>query len=405
MLRKKLILTSLIFLFSSVLFAAPADIQQLKKQVNVLCSKPFAGRLTGSPGDKLATQYVADQFHSLGLQSAGDDGSFFQDFYFTDAKKIKRQQSRNVLARLTIANQASKVIVIGAHVDHLGYGKSHQMYPGADDNASGVASMLLIAKTLTAMKANNQLHGNKNIIFAAWSGEEVGILGSTYFVNKVTPSNIVAMINLDMVGHLREKLIIQGTGSSADWPALLDQVNAQHHAISLIKQPDPYLPTDSTAFYLQGVPALNFFTGSHDNYHDPRDKPDTLNYAGIEQISAFVTHLVLALEEQSSVIHYQAIEKNVKQYTRKIYLGTVPDYSGATATGVKLAGVIKNSPAELAGMRRGDIVIEVAGEKINDIYDYTNALNRLSAGKRVQITVRRGYDRIFVIAVAKIYGS
>jgi hypothetical protein len=337
----------------------------------------------------------------------------------TDIEK-NRQHGRNVLAKLRMSPNAAPLIVVGAHVDHLGRGKlsgsrardneTGMIHPGADDNASGVASILEIAARFSALKANGTLRGNKDILFAAWSGEEFGILGSSHFVNNLMKSApnkslrpaIDAAINLDMVGHLREHLVLQGTGSSADWPTLMKQIK-ENHPISLVTQSDPYLPTDSTSFYLHGVPTLNLFTGAHDNYHTPRDKAETLNYAGIKDISEYLVDLILALEDQPQLMNYREVPKarNHTEREFKIYLGTIPDYASSDVSGVKLSGVAKNSPAEQAGLKHDDVIIELAGKNIHDIYDYTFALNLLHVGKPVTLIVLRGQEKVALTVVAR----
>lgn len=338
----------------------------------------------------------------------------------TDIEK-KRQQGRNVLARLKISpSRTSPVLVIGAHVDHLGHGElsgsrrlsdeKGMIHAGADDNASGVASVLEVAARLSYLKAHGQLSGNKDILFAAWSGEEFGILGSSHFVSnamKHTQTDtlrpaIEAVINLDMIGHLREKLVLQGVGSSSAWPRIIKQ-SKNTQLLPTILQDDPYLPTDSTAFYLHGVPGLNFFTGAHDDYHTPRDKPETLNYRGIKRISEFLINLILVLEKTPLMMNYQKVQKptNDSEQIRKIYLGTIPDYTSSDQTGVKLSGVAKNSPADLAGLRQNDVIIELAGKTIHDIYDYTFILNALQVGKPARLVVLRRQQKLVLSIVAQ----
>jgi hypothetical protein len=333
------------------------------------------------------------------------------------AKKI--QHGRNVLAKLRTLGSAG-MIIVGAHADHLGRGELSgsrargreigMIHPGADDNASGIASLLEVAAALSDLKARSRLPGNKDILLAAWSGEEFGILGSSHFVKKFinTATNhslrpaIDAAINLDMVGHLQKNLILQGTGSSTDWVKLIDGIKP-YQTISFITQTDPYLPTDSTAFYLQGVPIINFFTNAHDEYHSPRDKPDTLNYSGIQTISAVLMNLILALEKKPDLLNYQSIQQssNYPKHEMKIYLGTIPDYASADGVGVKLSGVSKNSPAESAGIKSEDVVIELAGKNIHDIYDYTYVLNAMRVGKPVKMVVMRGQTKIALKIIAR----
>jgi hypothetical protein len=335
----------------------------------------------------------------------------------TNIAKITRH-GRNVIAKLTVGTNPNEMLLIGAHVDHLGHGElsgsranDHEkgkIHPGADDNASGVASIMEVAAKLRDLKAQGKLSGNHDILLAAWSGEEFGILGSSHFVNDFKQTRaalrpgIAAAINLDMVGHLGDKLVLQGCGSSADWPGLLNRLN-QSHSFSLLLQNDPYLPTDSTAFYLQGVPTLNFFTGATNAYHSPNDIAATLNYQGIKQIDDLLVALILELEAKSDMISFQSVPKpgHRSQHSLQIYLGTIPDYTSGVTMGVKLAGVAQNSPAQRAGLQHNDVIIELAGNRIHDIYDYTYALNALHPGVPAKMKVKRGDANIDLMVVAR----
>ena len=321
----------------------------------------------------------------------------------------KHRYARNVVARLKVGVSLSSV-VIGAHLDHLGRGElsgsrsreneQNLIHYGADDNASGVASVLEVAAQLAYLKAQKKLDGNKDIIFSLWSGEELGLLGSAHFVKKYMESAHTAIdtyVNLDMIGRLRKNLILQGIGSSPNWSTLILQANKQKK-LSFIFQNDPYLPTDATSFYLHGVPTINIFTGSHDEYHTPRDKPDILNYEGIKDISQFLVDVILKLENKKNRMAYQKVKNTDIQTGRgfRIYLGTIPDYASADLVGVKLSGVSKYSPAEKAGLRQGDVIVELAGKKIRDIYDYTYAMNALHAGKPVALIVQRDQQKVIL---------
>ncbi len=331
-----------------------------------------------------------------------------------------RRMGRNVLARLKLSMETSSTLLIGAHVDHLGHGElgasresdsaQKRIHYGADDNASGVATVLQSAVCLSQLKSEGQLKGNKDILFAIWSGEELGFIGSSYFVkNLMQQSSNQAMrptieldINLDMVGRLREKLLLQGVASSSRWPKLIEQVN-RAYPMSLGLQDDPYLPTDSTPFYMQGVPILNFFTGAHDEYHTSRDKPETLNYVGMARILSFLVEMIKTLELESGFIDYQHVPKTGDKPSRglRVYLGTIPDYTSMDIQGVKVSGVAKNSPAERAGIRAGDVIFELAGQKIHDIYEYTFTLNTLQVGEPVTLMVRRNNVETQLVVVAQ----
>ncbi len=376
------------------------DENKLRNHVNFLASDALEGRLTGTRGEQLATQYVANIFKQLGLKPAGDNGTYFQSFIFSGSTR----HGRNVLARLDPDVPSTGMIILSAHIDHLGLGdKSNSLgsigriYAGADDNASGVAAMLEVARAFSTLKSQGKFAGNKSILFAAWSGEEFGILGSTHFVRSYSGEKklpIRVVINLDMVGHLREKLVIQGTGSSADWPLFL--ANVAHGSLQIIASKDAYLPTDSTAFYLQHIPVLNFFTGAHANYHTPEDRPETLNYHGIAVIADYLFTFMQELQQRIAPIAWQKIPRE-KQYIRqhlRIYLGTIPDYSYVNKEGVRLSGVVNDSPAELAHLQRDDIVVELAGKPTPDIYTYTAALNSLTPNKHVPLTIMRNHKKL-----------
>lgn len=193
-----------------------------------------------------------------------------------------------------------------------------------------------------------------------------------------------------MIGHLEKSLIIQSIGSSKNWTEHLVETNKKHH-LTLLLQNDPYLPTDSTSFYLAGIPTLNFFTGAKPQYHTTQDKAATLNYAGINSISRFIVDLVLILEQKSSVLSYNKI--NNEHYKNNqhlnVYLGTIPDYSHNGRQGVRILGVKADSPAQKAGIKAHDIIIELNHCEIHDIYDYTFALNKLPIGKPASILILR----------------
>lgn len=401
---------SLSLLLLSERAVADAVINQLHAHVNYLSSNALAGRLTGSHGEKLATQYVANEFQKSGLTPAGDHGTYFEDFIFRVNKKIRH--GRNVLAMLPGTAQNSAWIIIGAHIDHLGHGElggsraraneAGKIHPGADDNASGVATMLEAAAELRRLQQQHQLPTDKTILFAAWSGEEIGILGSTYFAKKMLQHvhhslHVDAVINLDMVGHLKKNLVLQGVGSSRDWRTVISQSNV-HPPFHITLQNDPYLPTDATSFYLRHVPTLNFFTGAGDEYHTPRDTAATLNYTGMKNITAFLVALIATLDKSPHNLHFQAVNSAHAMTQRgfKVYLGTIPDYTSQDGQGVKLSGVAKNSPADRAGLQQNDVIKQLAHKKVHDIYDYTFALNALQANKVARLRVQRGQKNIWL---------
>ena len=302
----------------------------------------------------------------------------------------------------------TEYIVVGAHYDHIGYGEigslarkgeEGQIHNGADDNASGTAVVLELATTLSEASKAHPEKFNRGIIFALWSGEELGLIGSTHFVNHpiVSLEKVVAYINFDMVGRLREnKLILQGVGSSSVWTKLIEKRNVPI-GFNLTLQTDPYLPTDVTAFYPKEVPVLSFFTGGHEDYNRPTDDPEKLNYTGIERISRLAHGIVLDVIGSAERPEYVKVERSQSEGgsrdTLRAYLGTIPDYT-TEGTGVKLSGVRADGPADKAGLKGGDVIVEFGGQEIANIYDYTYALDAVKIGEPVEVVLLRDGKRV-----------
>jgi len=336
----------------------------------------------------------------------------------TTVEHIKKTD-RNVIGVLAPnAARASPLpnaeyVLVGAHYDHLGFGEAGAMqrqgeegriHNGADDNASGTAAVLELAASL-ARECESKPEGfRRGIIFALWSGEEIGLIGSSHFAEQppVPLSNVVAYVNFDMVGRLNEnKLILQGIGSSALWRRLIEKRNVAA-GFNLVLQDDPYLPTDVTALYPKQVPVLNFFTGSHEDYHRPTDDVEKLNYEGLERITQFARGLIIDLVRATERPDYVKVERSTSaggsRENLRAYLGTIPDYTTEVA-GVKLSGVRGGSPAEKAGLKGGDIIVEFGGQKIANIYDYTYALDAVKIGQPVNIVVLRDGQRLTLSVV------
>jgi hypothetical protein len=327
----------------------------------------------------------------------------------TAAVEHVKKADRNVIGHLPPV-ASTEYVIVGAHYDHLGHGETGgfarkdeegKVHPGADDNASGTAVLLELAAQLAAdteVPENRSPWKRRGIIFAAWSGEEVGLIGSSHFAEKppLPLSNVVAYVNFDMVGRLRDnKLNLQGIGSSPAWRKLIEKRNVAA-GFNLTLQEDPYLPTDTTPFYPKNVPVIAFFTGSHEEYHRPADKPDTLNYEGLERVAKFARGLITDLTRDADRPAYAKVEKKDGGGGReqlRAYLGTIPDYAQEVA-GVKLSGARGGSPAEKAGLKGGDIIVEFAGQKIANIYDYTYAIEAVKIGQPVKIVVLRDGKRV-----------
>jgi hypothetical protein len=357
------------------------------------------------------------------LQQELDSGNPVMGFELPDTAlaadiRLKREKGvgRNVLGRLYAGDgPGEKLVVVGAHLDHIGSGKgmdsladaadAGKVHPGADDNASGVAALLEIAHYLAEQQRSGRFHPTQDILFAAWSGEEMGRLGSARFVETFDAKGdkqsgllpqVTAYLNMDMVGRLDQHLYLQGAGSSSVWPGEIERRNAPV-GLSIRTQNDSYLPTDATSFYLAGIPVLSAFTGAHSDYNTPSDTAERVNYPGLEKISQFVALLTRSMAMRAEAPDYIETEKPTARASRanlRAYLGTLPDYAASDIQGVKLNGVAKGGPAQQGGLRAGDTIVEIAGRKIENIYDFTYALNALKVGQDANITVLRDGARV-----------
>ncbi len=324
---------------------------------------------------------------------------------------LKKSDS-NVVAYFPSSPKSSgdEYVVVGAHYDHLGHGGSssldrageeNKIHPGADDNASGVAWVMELAASLARERAAHPEKFRRGVIFACWSGEEIGLIGSAAFCEHppMPPNKIVAYVNADMVGRMRDnKLTLQGVGSSHAWRRLMEKRNVSA-GFNLTLQDDPYLPTDVTSFYTKNVPVLNFFTGAHEDYHRPTDTAEKLDYKDLERITKFTRQVIVDLVETPERPDLAKVERSGPagggRETLRTYLGTIPDYT-TEVKGVKLSGVRGGSPAEKGGLKGGDVIVEFAGQKITNIYDYTYALDAAKIGRPVNIIVDRDGRRMTI---------
>jgi hypothetical protein len=313
------------------------------------------------------------------------------------------------------APDASRAIVVGAHYDHLGHGGPSSLEPGstavhngADDNASGVAALLEVARAL----ASERERLTRPVVFVAFSGEEKGDLGSSAFVRTpppgLEPERLAAMINLDMVGRLRgQALTVFGLDSAEEWRSIVEPACAAA-GLACHEQGDGYGPSDQTPFYAAGVPVLFLFTGPHGDYHRPSDDAATLNATGGSAVASLATAFVRGVESRSTPLtpRRAATPAPVRGDARSFgaSLGTVPDYAGPGEgrTGVLLSGVRPDSPAEKAGLRRGDVLVELDGREIRDVNDFVFVLRRARPGERATAVVLRGGERV---AVEVVFGE
>ena len=318
----------------------------------------------------------------------------------------EKRTARNVVAFLPATSPVTGVqkpwIVVGAHYDHLGLGRNGNSlasgadvgkpHVGADDNASGSAAVLAVAESFAHRPMRR-----RNLVVALWSAEEIGLIGSNMFVNAppIPLDQVAAYFNFDMVGRMQDnKLAVQATGSSTTWASLIERANVAA-GFNLNLQPDPYQPTDVATFNQASVPSLNFTTGAHLDYHKPSDTPDKINYEDLDRIAEFATTIAARLMESDQAPQFVKVEQSSQTVNRtgvRVFTGTVPDYA-ADAKGLLLSGVIGGGPAEQAGLQKGDVIIEIAGQTIANIYDYTYALELLKIGEPVKVVYIRGSER------------
>jgi hypothetical protein len=325
--------------------------------------------------------------------------------------QIKYAKTGNVLGFIEGSDAVLKneVIVIGAHFDHLGYGgrnsmhqgKDKQVHNGADDNASGTTGVIELAQKLATEKSKLK----RSLLFLCFTGEEEGLIGSSYFVKseKFIEFNTVAMINMDMIGRLKDdKLILNGTGTSPYWTAKIDELNKTYN-FKMSYNPDGFGPSDHSSFYGKDIPVLMFFTDLHDDYHRPSDDIEKINVQGQEKVVKLVYDLVYDMSTRDSkpeftkVAAKQEDNKGDRKAVR-VYVGTVPDFSSSDP-GYKISGVQAGSPAEKAGILAGDVMIKFNGKEIGNLYDYTAALGDVKPGQEVEVVLKRGTEEVTVKVV------
>jgi Zn-dependent M28 family amino/carboxypeptidase len=369
-----------------------------------------AASITGNAAQRiLAPRQLADIQKELDTGNPHVSGFPVDRVRVTLRTRIVREKKtgRNVVAYLPATSPSASVakpwIVIGAHYDHLGLGiggnslatrdEAGRPHLGADDNASGTAAVLSLAETLTM-----QTTRRRNVLIALWSAEEIGLIGSSMFVSSppVPLDQIAAYINFDMVGRMKDnKLAAQATGTSPSWTSLLERANVRA-GFDVAVQPDPYQPTDVASFNGAGIPSLNFTTGAHVDYHKPSDTADKINYEDLDRIVDLAAGMTRQLMDADQPPQFTKVEQSSQTPSRtglRVFTGTVPDYT-ADVKGLLLGGVIGGGPAENAGLQKGDIIVEIAGQSIANIYDYTYALELLKIDQPVKVVYMRAGKRI-----------
>ena len=384
-------------LYSPLSMHAQGTEVDLVRDVAFLADDELEGRMVGTVGERIASDFIIKRFQEIDAIPGGDYGKYRQ--YFTAQPRVHGKRfgapvtGHNVIANIPGTDPHAGWIVIGAHYDHWGWGgegslfrsKIKVVHNGADDNASGVAAMLELARRI----AQNPL--KHRVVFIAFSGEERGLWGSNDYANRIMGEDHPDfMINMDMVGRLNDErqLAIYGTGTSPIWDPILDTLN--HEAgFKIKKDPSGVGPSDHTSFYLQDIPVLHFFTGQHEDYHRPSDDFDKINFQGLAELIEYIEAIV-----REGDAHYEipfTKTKNNQENTPrfKVTLGVVPDYL-FDGSGMRIDGVTEGKPAANAKLQKGDIVLKLGAIDIKDMMDYMKALGEFEPGDITTATILRG---------------
>ncbi len=374
----------------------------LKQHISFLASDSLHGRMTGTVDERNAAAYIIAQFKSYGIPNAKgnfDEQKYLQAFEYNPHIDTVRDHisGNNVVAYIN--NHAANTIVIGAHYDHLGWGDStHSLYVGppaihhgADDNASGVATIIELARMLKqgGLKSNNY-------VFIAFSGEELGLYGSKWFVTHSTVKleDVDYMLNYDMVGRLdstSHTLIVNGVGTSPTWKDAIEKIHTPLH----IKTTESGVgPSDQTSFYLKNIPVLFFFTGQHKDYHKPSDVESKINYAGMEDVVNYSMSLLTELNDKGKLLFTKTKDESNDSAPRfTVTMGVIPDYT-FEGDGMRIDDVKDGKPAFKAGLKAGDVVIQLGDVKVTEMMTYMKALGNLKKGDKTTVKVKRGNDII-----------
>lgn len=372
----------------------------IKKHITYLASDKLNGRGTSTDDEKQAADYIAKEFKKCGL-TPGNTKSFLYEFKFkknlnphdTSTANIPERTGINVIGFLD--NEAPFTIVIGAHYDHLGFGKDHnsldanpdgKIHNGADDNASGTAGVLELARYFSANKKTEKY----NFLFMCYSGEELGLIGSKKWCD--APSypleKINYMLNMDMIGRLNDstkKLIIYGVGTSPVWVPMIDAAKSD---LSIKKDSAGIGPSDQTSFYLKNIPVLHFFTGQHADYHKPSDDIEKINFIGEVKVLEYIVNIIHATEGMQKLTFLKTKNPDTGKGGFKVTMGIMPDYT-FEGKGLHVDGVSDGKPAAKAGVLKGDLIIQLGEFPVGNVQDYMKALSNFKKGDSTLVKILR----------------
>ena len=374
----------------------------MQQSLSYLASDALEGRMSATKGERMAAKYVAEQFRAHGLIPAGENKTYIQPFpwkgvmahghMIVDGDHLS-EYANNVVG--FIDNSGDDIIIIGAHLDHLGHGsfgaldENEEVHNGADDNASGIAALF---RTITLVQSMNL---KDDVLFIAFSGEEMGLLGSNYFTKKPTVDlqQVKCMLNMDMVGRFRSEkgMAIYGTNNSTAWNTIVETVNTDH--IRLVHEGSGEGNSDHASFYYAGIPSLHFFTGQHEDYHKSSDDVEKINFDGIEMVAQLLARVVKEVDMLDELPFVEVEQAKQEQMSFKVTMGVLPDYL-YDGKGLRLEGVKKNRPAHQAGIQKGDVIIGINDLVIKDINVYMEALSSHEKGDEVSVKIIRGEEEI-----------
>lgn len=387
-----------------------AAAERYSADVNWLADDARQGRGLGSTGLAEAGKWMEKQFEYIGLEPAGDDGGYRHVFGVPIADPSNPHAQKgfvyafNVMGRIPGNGEFDGVLVIGAHYDHLGFGDDGSLEPdsraihnGADDNASGTAALLEVARQMNERRGQLK----RDVVFMAFSAEERGLVGASNIVRRppegLVIENIVAMVNLDMVGRLREeKLSVLGGDSAEEWNDLVGPL-CDHYGFECTVGGDGFGSSDQSAFFAADVPVLHFFTGTHSEYHKPSDDANLINAEGGARIAWLVSDVASTVaNREGKLTLVKTSDGPQRRMALKARLGTIPDYAGPAdgTPGLLLSDVRPESPAEEAGLQRGDIIVQIGDMEIASVQDYMVVLSESNPGDTAPVIVIRDGERV-----------
>jgi Peptidase family M28/PDZ domain len=383
---------------------AQIEIKRLHEHIEYLASDKLKGRATSTKGALKAAKYVAKQFKKIGLIPKGTNG-YDAPFTYHQANNPHAAENTNSPAKESknvvgyIDNGAEYTIIIGAHYDHLGEGEDGnsldpnpkgKIHNGADDNASGTAGVIELARYYQ----NNGKKEPYNLLFMAFSGEELGLYGSKKFCENPTIdlSKVHLMLNMDMIGRYNEDkaMVVGGVGTA---PQLYGLVNYTKDKIHVKIDSAGIGPSDHTSFYLKNIPVFFFFTGQHGDYHKPTDDAEKINYEGEADVLAFAIRLLDGAMTFPKFTFTPTKSNQVKSSGFKVTLGVMPDYV-FDGKGMRIDGVTDGKPAFKAGLKAGDIVIKIGDTEVLDVQTYMQGLSKFKKGDSTTVKIKRGAEEI-----------